>query len=119
MAKPDADMRLLMNIFEMATSWLTKREKLKPEAPDDDAAGVGVLRQMLEDPAKVVERLHANPKFREALRFRGWLPPPDKKTGRPSKADQAHREEYETRVREEGHDREDGELARMLEGKIG
>lgn len=114
LAKPDADIKLLMNILEMCTGFLAKREKYKPAEEEDDSAGVLLLKQMLDDPAQVVDRLHANPKFRNALKLKGWLPPPDKKTGRPSRAEQAHREEYETRVREEGHDREDGELAAAL-----
>lgn len=118
MAKPDADMKLLMNIFEMCNGWLVKREKLKPEDPADEGAGVDVLRQMLEDPGAVVDRLHANPKFRQALKAKGWLPPPARPPHRPTREQQEERTAYEERQREMGPaaDADDSELAAMLKG---
>lgn len=120
MSQEAPDMKLLMQVFEMCNGWLVKREKLKPDEPEDEGAGVDILRKMMEDPAAVVERLHANPKFRVALKSKGWLPPPSRTPGRPTKDQQEERQAYEERVNEMGGhaDSDDSQLAAMLKGKV-
>lgn len=99
---------------------LVKLPKLKPEDEDEDA-GVDILREAMTDPAKVVSRLQANPKFIAALKAKGWLPPPDKPHHRPTKDQVAQRAEYAARQKdlgdEYGADDDDSELKSLLGGR--
>ncbi len=113
--KPVIDLKTKMAVFEMASGWLTKREKMRPKADAEDD-GIALMRRMLEDPAKVVERLFGNAQFREALQARGWLPPAPKPPHRPSKAQAKQREDYAERKDElSGQVKaDDSELQKML-----
>lgn len=112
--------RELQQAVEFAMGLLVKLPKLKPEDEDEDA-GVDILREAMTDPAKVVARLHVNPKFIAALRAKGWLPPPDKPHHRPTKEQVAQRAEYAARLAapddEGSSDDDDSELQAMLGGR--
>lgn len=110
-----ASVRELQQAVQFAMDLLVKLPKLKPEDEDNDDAGVGVLRAMLQDPVSVVDRLIANPKFIAAMKAKNWLPPPARPSHRPTNAQQAERAEYEARRREQERPGEDdSELQRML-----
>lgn len=109
-------------IFATAEGWLSRRERYKPKEETEDDAGIRLLREMMADPAKVVDRLHANPTFREALAAKGWLEPPARPRHRPSKKAVAHRKAYDERVTEltdQASGAEDGELRRRLDQAAG
>ena len=108
----------LQEAVEFAMNLLVKLPKLKPEDDKDDA-GIDALREALADPGAVVARLIANHQFIAALKARGWLPPPPKLTGRPSKQHQAERVEYEARAAEvTAPDEDDSVLRKMLNGGV-
>lgn len=93
---------------------LVKLPKLRP-ADEEEGAGVNVLREMMADPASVVDRLHGNAKFIEALEAKGWLRPVKNPSHRPTKAQQEERAAYEQRKREVTRPPDDdSELARLL-----
>lgn len=105
----------MMAALAMAQDFLVKLPKLRPAEDDTDQAGIGLMRDMLADPAAVVERLHANAVFIKALRMKGWLPPPARPSHRPTREQAAHREEYQVRQREvDGPTDDDSELSSML-----
>lgn len=106
----------LQGMVTLAMDLLVKLPKLKPVTEEEDDGGVAALRDAMTDPAKVVERLHANPKFKQALKDRGWLPPPSKVPHRPTKEQQADRAAYEERQAEIAGDEpaDDSELQRLL-----
>lgn len=113
--KDGATVRELQTAVTFAMDLLVKLPKLKPEDPNKEDAGVDVLRQAMADPAAIVERLIANPKFIAALKAKGWLPPPPRPSHRPTKEQQLERIEYEAREREvEAPPEDDSELRRML-----
>lgn len=113
--------RELQQAVEFAMGLLVKLPKLKPEDEDEDA-GVDILREAMTDPAKVVSRLQANPKFIAALKAKGWLPPPDKPHHRPTKEQLAQRAEYAARQNdlgdEDGADDDDSALKALLGGRV-
>lgn len=109
------DLKIRLNVFEKADQWLTKRQKLKPKA--DDAAGVGLLRDMMKSPAETAEELEENVEFRAQLMKMGWLPPPPKKNGRPNAQEQAYRTAYDERkvvLQGTAAKGDDSQLAKML-----
>lgn len=110
-----ASVKELQAAVEFAMNLLVKLPKLKPEDADKEDAGVDMLRQALAEPAAVVERLIGNAKFTQALKAKGWLPPPARPAHRPTREQQAERVEYEARAREqEMPEDDDSELKRML-----
>lgn len=83
-----------LEAMAVAERWLLKRQKLLPDQEDDE--GVNLIRQMIADPKQVVKRLKNDPAFIDALEELEWLRPPDVLKGRPTAAQAAHRERYDT-----------------------
>lgn len=114
------DMNTRIRVFTLAQDWLLKRQKAKPDDPSNDDEGVQILRQMMDDPARVVGRLKENPIFVGALIKAGWLPPLGKKSGRPTQAEAAARrvweQEKDKRLEPVRHDADDGDLQAALRG---
>jgi hypothetical protein len=111
--------RELQGVVEYCMNLLVKLPKLKPDDESEDA-GVAVLQAAMTDPTKIVDRLQANPKFIDALRAKGWLPPPAKVNHRPTKEQVQQREEYAARKADLGEDTDededdDSELQRRLQ----
>ena len=109
-------MRELQSALTTGMDLLQKLPKLKPEEADD--SGVNVLREALQDPAGIVERLIANPSFIRALKEKGWLPPPARPHHRPSKAQVEEREAYEERKKQAAPADDDSTLQSMLNGGV-
>lgn len=111
--------REIQQVLEFAMALLVKLPKLKPDDAAEDA-GVDVLRLAMTDPAETAQRLQANPKFIEAMRDLGWLPPPPRPHHRPTKDQQAERQAYDKRLAEEPkappEDEDDSVLQGMLKG---
>jgi hypothetical protein len=116
------DIKVLMQALSMGQDWLVRRSKLKPESTEAEDEAVSSLKAMLDDPAKVVERLHGVPAFQKAMRAKGWLPPPEKINHRPNKEQAAERAEYARRGRIEENEtpaaEDDSELQRMLRSGV-
>jgi len=87
-----------MAFFEMGERWLKQRDKLRKDT--DEGEGIELMKQMIEDPAGIVERLHKDEKFVAALRAKGFLPPLPRKTGSVSPATKVERDAYGRRKRE-------------------
>jgi len=115
------DVNFRMKIFAQAQDWLAKRKKLKPDDEVQDDAGVDLLREMVQDPESVVDRLQDNPKFIAALEMRGWLKEPPKRAGpgrpRNSESERAKRYRDVQRAKqvEDGRN-DDSELQKLLKG---
>lgn len=107
----------LRDTVEFAMALLVKLPKLKPDDEDDE--GVDILRQAMADPAKIVDRLQANPKFIEALRKKGWLAPPVKINHRPTRAQAAEREEFAARLAEQARDLPEDDDDTILQKMLG
>lgn len=117
--KAEVSLKERMATFEMAMGWLAKREKFKPK-DDNDAAGVDLLRDMLEDPEAVVARMRESPVFIAALKKLGWLPPPVKKPGRPTLEEADYRTDFERETKVRGGiapPDDDSELQKLLAGE--
>lgn len=115
--KAPPSMKELMAALAMAQDFLVKLPKLRPDDDNQEDTGIDAMRQLLEDPVLVVGRLIVNPKFIAALKGHGWLPPPAKLRGRPTKDEAIDREMYEIRQRETAEPDalgDDSELRRML-----
>lgn len=96
--QPRYSAREQMAFFEMGERWLKQRDKIRKDT--DDGEGIELMKQMLEDPAGIVERLHRDEKFGAALKAKGWLPPLPRKTGAVSPATKVERDAFERRKRE-------------------
>jgi hypothetical protein len=113
------DIGFRMKIFAQAQEWLAKRSKLKPADETQDDAGVDLLREMVQDPESVVDRLQDNPKFIAALEQRGWIKEPPKRNGpgRPPRGDSERaarfREIKRAKQAEDGKT-DDSQLAALL-----
>lgn len=113
--KDPPTLKEMMAALTMAQDFLIKLPKLRPADDDNDEAGISLMRDMLADPAAVVERLHANPVFMKAMKMKGWLPPPARPHHRPTRDQSAEREEYQARQREvDAPPDDDSELSKML-----
>ena len=115
------DVNFRMKIFAQAQDWLAKRAKLKPADDVEDDAGVDLLREMVQDPESVVDRLQDNPKFIAALEMRGWLKEPEirRGPGRPSKEEAARIARFKEAKRakaEQVGKNDDSQLAALVGG---
>lgn len=96
--KSKYDIGTQMRAFTQAQDWLTKRERARPkdiEVADDE--GIAMLRQLIADPAEMVDHILADPTCVAELKARDWLPPLAKKTGRPDQAAALARTRYKAR----------------------
>ncbi len=116
-----SQLKMVMDAFSTVTQWLSRRQKLRPPEDASGTEGVDMLREMMNDPEKIVDRMHADPRFRAALKKHGFLGPPVKKPkgGRPSKEEAADKDAYEKRmaILNPSEAADDSQLARMI-GKV-
>lgn len=116
----EADINQKMRVFTQAQDWLGKREKFRPTGPDAGSEGIEMLRSMLDDPVKTIDRILSDKKCYEELEIRGWLPPPPKPAHRPTDAQAKARRRYEARGggKEPEHPADDSTILLHKLGKV-
>lgn len=92
------DLKAQMEAFKMCQDWLVRRAKLKPPE-DEGASGVDLLRART-DPVALIASFEDDERFAAEMQRRGWLSPPAKKNGRPSRQEAQERAAYEARRRQ-------------------
>jgi len=99
----DIDLGLQLKLFETASSWLVRSQKLKPQS-DDLPQGIEEMRRLIYGE---VERV---------IEAKGVVTLPPKKPGRPTKAEAVIRARYKEaqEIITPDDPGDDSELARML-----
>lgn len=112
---PVFDWKVRKEMFQMAQDWLLRSRKLWP-AQENEREGQGItdMREWMNSPENMAT-------LETMFKARGWLPPPPRKNGRPTREEAEHRRKFEAQkkaIKEAKGAEDDRALQALLKGKI-
>lgn len=114
---PNVDLKTKMAVFNQAQEWLTKRPKLRPRGSSSETEGIDLLRDLMADPERMVDRMLSDADMVEELKSRGWLAPSPRRPGRPTTAESqtiARRKARKAGTAEPRPDDDDSQLSKLV-----
>lgn len=112
---PIFDWRVRKEMFQMAQDWLLRSRKLWPEDKSTgEGQGITDMREWMNSPQNLAS-------IETMFKARGWLPPPVKRTGRPTKAEAEERRKFEAQkkaLKDAQRADDDSALKALMKGKI-